>query len=145
MAITTAKKEKEKKRAKQKQEKADKMRERKENARKGKSLEDMLAYVDENGDLSATPPDPSKRKEIDAKDISLTGIRPERQEVVHKGILTTFNESKGYGFITERDTKNSIFVHVNSFLQDIKLNDAVVYDVERTPKGLNAINVKKLA
>jgi len=121
------------------------MRERKENAKKGKSLDEMLAYVDENGNLSATPPDPSKKKEIDAKDISLTGIRPERQDLVHKGILSTFHEAKGYGFITERDTKESIFVHVNSFLQDIKLNDVVVFDVERTAKGLNAINVKKLA
>jgi len=144
MAITTAKKEKEKKKAKLKQEKAEKMRERKENAKKGKSLEDMLAYVDENGNLSSTPPDPSKKKVIEAKDISLNGIRPEKEEVIRKGILTTFNDSKGYGFILDRDTKESIFVHMNSFLEPIKQNDVVTFEVERSPKGLNAVNVKKL-
>lgn len=143
MAITTAKKEKEKKKARQKQEKAEKMKARKENSQKGKSLEDMLAYVDENGNLSSTPPDPSRKKEIEAKDISLDGMRPERETLVHEGVLTTFNESKGYGFISDKVTKSSIFAHVNSFLEDIKLNDAVVFDVERTPKGLNAINIKK--
>ena len=53
---TFNKREKEKKRAKAKQEKAEKMRERRANATKGKSLDDMLAYLDENGNLSEQPP-----------------------------------------------------------------------------------------
>ena len=60
---TFGKKEKEKKRKKQQQEKREKMEERKANAKKGKSLDEMMAYVDdENGARIATPPDPGRRK-----------------------------------------------------------------------------------
>ncbi|MFN9520092.1 MAG: cold shock domain-containing protein, partial [Bacteroidota bacterium] len=45
---TFSKKEKEKKRLKKRQDKAQKKEERKANSLKGKSLEDMMAYVDEN-------------------------------------------------------------------------------------------------
>jgi len=63
---TFGKKEKEKKRLKERQEKHEKMEERKANARKGKSLEDMMAYIDEDGNISSTPPDPKKEKSIQA-------------------------------------------------------------------------------
>ena len=59
---TFNKREKEKKRLKKQQEKREKMEERKANAQKVSSFEQMLAYVDENGNLSSTPPDPKKRK-----------------------------------------------------------------------------------
>ncbi len=52
---TFIKREKEKQRIKQKQEKREKMQERKANAGH-KSLEDMMAYIDENGNLSSTAP-----------------------------------------------------------------------------------------
>lgn len=144
MAITPAKKEKEKKRAKAKQDKAQKMRERKENTKKGKTLDEMLVYVDENGNFSATPPDPSKKKEINASDIDLAGFRPKRDETVRKGILTSFMDDKGYGFITDLNTKESFFVHQNNFLEDIKKGDTVTFELERTAKGNNASFVKKI-
>ena len=53
---TFSKKEKGKQKIKQRQEKLEKMNERKANAKKGKSLEEMMAYVDENGNLTSTPP-----------------------------------------------------------------------------------------
>lgn len=55
------KKDREKKKQKAKMDKADKMKERKENAKKGKSLDEMMAYIDENGNISSTPPDPRKK------------------------------------------------------------------------------------
>ena len=55
---TFNKKEKEKKRAKQKKDKAEKMEERKANVKKCKSLDEMMAYIDENGNISSTPPRP---------------------------------------------------------------------------------------
>ena len=58
---TFSKKEKEKKRIKKKQDKDQKKEERKANAVKGKTLEEMFAYVDENGNISTTPPDPNKK------------------------------------------------------------------------------------
>lgn len=51
-----SKREKEKKRIKERQDKAQKKEERKANNNKGKNLEDMLAYLDENGNLSTVPP-----------------------------------------------------------------------------------------
>lgn len=61
------KREKEKKRQKKKMDKKEKMEERKLHSSKGKSLDDMLAYVDENGNLSSTPPDPSQSGSKDSK------------------------------------------------------------------------------
>jgi hypothetical protein len=60
---TFNKKEKEKKRLKQRQEKREKKEERKANAKKGKSLEEMMAYIDEDGNISDTPPDPRQKRE----------------------------------------------------------------------------------
>lgn len=53
---TFEKRAKEKKRQKQREDKREKMEQRKANASKGKSLTEMLAYVDENGNISDTPP-----------------------------------------------------------------------------------------
>lgn len=60
---TYNKRQKEKKRNEQKALKAQKKEERKANSDKGKSLDDMLAFVDENGNLSATPPDKKNNAE----------------------------------------------------------------------------------
>jgi Cold shock proteins len=143
MGVTSLKKDKEKKKAKAKQEKADKMAERKQNNNKGKSLDDMMVYLDENGNFTDTPPDPSKRKEIDASEISLDNKREPEVVEEKKGIVTFFNESKGYGFITDMKTKANIFVHINQLLEPIKENNVVIYDVERTPRGLSAVRVRK--
>ena len=143
MADSSAKKEKEKKRAKQKQDKAEKMLERKANSSKGKSLEDMMAYIDENGNLSSTPPDPKKMVEVSADSISLGPSRPsEPEDTVRKGIVTFFNETKGYGFITDNKSKASVFVHVNQLSEKVKEGNLVTFEVERGAKGLTAVNVK---
>ena len=68
---TFNKKEKEKKRLKQRQEKREKMEERKANAKKGQSLDDMMAYIDEDGNISSTPPDPKKKKLFNVEDIQI--------------------------------------------------------------------------
>ena len=57
------------------------------------------------------------------------------------GTVKFFNESKGFGFITQEDGKE-IFVHVSGLKQDIRQNDKVVFDVEEGKKGLSAVNVK---
>ncbi len=143
MGESLAKKDQQKKKAKAKQEKALKMKEHKENSSK-KILDDMLAYIDENGNLSSTPPDPSKKVEINAEDIPLGVSRPvEEVEITRNGVITQFNESKGYGFITDLKSNESVFFHVNQLLQPVKERDKVVFETERTPKGLSAIKVKK--
>lgn len=135
----------ENKKNKKKKEKGIKKAERKASSNKTKSFEDMIAYVDENGNIVSTPPDPTKKKAINQEDIQINiskqdGISEEK--AVKRGIVTFFNESKGYGFIKDLDTKDSIFVHVKGLKEPVKENDKVTFDVTRTPKGLNAINVK---
>src|SRR5258708_40232548 len=119
---TFSKKEKEKKRAKKRQDKAEKMEERKANAKKGKSLDEMMAYLDENGNLSSTPPDPRKKKVFNPEDMQMGAAKREEEQpdAVREGIVSFFNDSKGYGFIKDLKTQESIFVHVNQLTEPIK-------------------------
>ena len=57
------------------------------------------------------------------------------------GTVKFFNESKGFGFITQEDGKE-IFVHVSGLKQDIRQNDKVEFEVEEGKKGLSAVNVR---
>ena len=86
----------------------------------------------------------SNKQEINAADIDLTGFHPKREQTVQKGILSTFMEDKGYGFITDLSTKQSYFVHQNNFTEEIKKGDTVTFELEKTPKGVNACFVKKI-
>ena len=143
---TFNKKEKEKQKAKKKRDKAEKMEDRKQNTVKGKSLEDMMAYVDENGNIVDTPPDPKKKKDINMEDIQIGVARQEDNGdagFVRRGTITNFNDSKGYGFIRDEINGDSIFVHVSGISSPVKEGDKVTFDVEKGPKGLSATNVKK--
>jgi len=113
---------------------------------KKSSLEDMMAYVDENGMITSTPPDPTlKKKIIKAENIEI-GI-PKRDSLIEsdpirKGSVTFFNESKGFGFIKDSETQESIFVHVNNLIDEIKENNIVSFEVEMGQKGPIAVRVK---
>lgn len=144
---TFSKKENEKKRLKKKTEKEEKKKERQANAEKGQSLEDMLAYVDENGNITSTPPDPTKkRKEINLEDIQVSVTKQEDREpedVVRTGTVSFFNDSKGYGFIKDQQTQESIFVHVNALGGlTLKEGNKVTFEVEPGQKGPTAVRVK---
>ncbi len=141
---TFNKKEAEKKRQKKKQEKEQKKEDRKANAKQASSLEEMLAYVDENGNLSNTPPDPKKKLKVSVEDM-IIGVAKHQNieaEKIRNGIVTFFNDSKGYGFIKDMDTQESIFVHINGLTDKIKENNRVTFEVEMGQKGPNAIDVK---
>jgi cold shock CspA family protein len=145
MGETWNKKEREKKRQQEKKQKEERKQERKENSKEGKSLDDMMAYVDENGNISATPPDPRRRIEVNVDDIVIGVPKQEPvnpEDLIRKGTVTFFNEAKGYGFIKDLETQESVFVHVNSVQDRIKENSKVIFEVEMGPKGPNAINVK---
>jgi len=142
---TFSKKEKEKARLKKSKDKKEKAEERKANASKGKSLEDMMAYIDEHGNITSTPPDPSRKIKINADDIQI-GVAKQQDiphDTVRNGVLTFFNESKGYGFIRDLQTQESIFVHINALSEPLKENNMVTFETEQGQKGLSAINVKK--
>ncbi len=145
MAETWNKKEREKKKKQEKKEKAERKQERKENTKDGNNLDSMLAYLDENGNLSSKPPDPRKKIIVKAEDIEIgvpkqEPINPE--DLIRKGIVTFFNDAKGYGFIKDMETQESVFVHINSLTEEIKENNKVTFETEMGPKGANAVNVK---
>lgn len=142
---TFNKKEKEKKRLKKRQDKQKKKEERKANSNKGGDLESMMAYVDENGQISDTPPDPTKKKEIKAEDIELgPSSRPEEDEdPIKEGKLDFFNDEKGYGFIKESNSQNKYFVHINNIIDDIGPDDKLAFELEMGMKGMQAVRVKK--
>jgi cold shock CspA family protein len=143
---TMGKKEKEKKKQKNKRDKEERKEHRKANNNKGKGLEAMMAYVDENGDLSATPPDPRKKKVVNPETIQLGATKREPidpAELIRKGVVTFFNAAKGYGFITDLGSQESVFVHVNQLTESIQEKDKVTFEIEMGPKGASAANVKK--
>ena len=58
------------------------------------------------------------------------------------GTVKFFNNSKGFGFITQDEGGKDVFVHANGLIDEINEVDKVSFDVEESPKGLNALNVK---
>ena len=145
MSETWDKKEREKKRLAKKKEKAEKKQERKENSKNSNDPESMYAYLDENGNLTNKPPDPRKKIVINAEDIDISvpkqkEINPE--DLIRTGIVTFFNDDKGYGFIKDVENQQSVFVHVKSLSEAIKENNKVSFEIEMGPKGANAVNVK---
>ena len=56
------------------------------------------------------------------------------------GVVKFYNESKGFGFITDEDGTD-IFVHVPGLISEIRESDQVQFEVTEGKKGLNAINV----
>jgi cold shock CspA family protein len=142
---TWNKKEVRNRKEKSRKEKEKKKLERKKNSRDGNNLDDMIAYVDEFGKITSTPPDLSQRVEIKVEDIEISvqkGKLSEPEDTIHIGIVTYFNTSKGYGFIRDLTTQESVFVHIKSLVDQVQENNKVTFEVEKGPKGLNATNVK---
>lgn len=139
---TWNKKENEKKKQKKKKDKEARKEERKANAKEGNSFE--IAYVDEFGNFSSTPPDPKNKVKVKEEDIQISVPRHivSQADLIRKGVVTFFNDSKGYGFIKDLETHESVFVHVNNVNEPIKENNRVTFEVEMGPKGPNAVRVK---
>ncbi len=140
---TFSKKEREKKRLKKREEKSIKKSERKEN-QTGGDLDNMMAYVDEMGNITDTPPDTTKRKKVSLSsiEISIPKRTDEEQETEFVGIVIYFNEEKGFGFIKSDRSVENIFFHHKNVQSEVKKDNKVSFELEQTPKGLAAINVK---
>jgi len=140
---TFGKKEREKKRLKKKKDKLLKKEERRSGGQ-----DNEFVYVDEFGQLTDTPPDPTKKIKVDASTIEI-GIpkKEDRQEeeVADKvGKVSFFDSSKGFGFIIDTTSQEKYFVHVSGLLEEVKENDKVTFELERGLKGMNAVRVKKV-
>lgn len=64
--------------------------------------------------------------------------------IVKKGTVKFFNESKGFGFVTEDDSNTEYFVHVSGLVDEIREGDVVEFDLKEGRKGLNAVDVRVL-
>jgi cold shock CspA family protein len=141
---TSNKKEVKNKKDKKRKDKEKKRLIKKEAGKKG-SFDDMIAYVDEFGKLSATPPDPNKKIQVDAGGIELSATKSDqsqKNDFIRKGVVTFFNDSKGFGFIRDMETKQDVFVHANNLSEIIKENNIVTFEIGKGPKGLTALKVK---
>ncbi|WP_080904922.1 cold-shock protein [Parabacteroides sp. Marseille-P3160] len=138
------KRELEKKKQSKRLEKQHKKEERK--AKGSSSFEDMIAYVDENGVIRDTPPDPEKREEIELEEIVISTPKKEEADEpeFYTGKVDYFDRSKGFGFIKTENGSDKYFFHKSQLLDDVSEEDKVTYELERGLKGLNAINVKLL-
>jgi len=147
MAESWNKKDREQRKRKAKKEKAEKMQERKENSKKN-SFDDMIAYLDENGNLSSKPPDPRKKVEVKLEDIQIgvpEYVAPTEAELTRTGKITFFNDAKGFGFIKDIVSQQSVFVHINNLETQVKENDKVSFQIEMGQRGPSAVNVKLIS
>lgn len=142
---TYSKKEKEKAKLKKREDKQKKKVIRKSEKTPGIDF----VYVDYNGNLVDTPPDPSMKVEVDADDIIL-GI-PKQEEgdretfnPVRKGKVSFYDSSKGFGFIVDDENSEKYFTHVSGIIDEITENDSVSFELEKGQRGMNAVKVTKI-
>ena len=139
------KKEVRKKQAKKRKDKAERRLEKKEQGKKG-NFDDMIAWVDVNGVITSTPPDLTEKEEIIAENIEVGVPKAEFRinTKIKTGRLKSFDDSKGFGFIIESETMNSIFVHANDCLDEIAIGNRVEFETEKGLKGLKCVQVKRI-
>ena len=120
-SISADKRENEKKRLARRAEKQ-KKKEEKKLSNKANSFEDMIAYVDENGMITDTPPTPNnKPQEVDMSTIEVSTPRRTEEpiELVHEGRIEHFNVSKGYGFVKDLKNAQKYFFHISGLIDNI--------------------------
>jgi len=145
---TYNKTEKEKQRRKKREEKEKrKIARRAEAKEKGGGI--PLAYVDFNGNLVDTPPDPSLKVQIDAEDIVLGIPKKEATDEdkfnpIRNGTVSFFDHSKGFGFLIDSENSQKYFTHVSGLIDEIEENDTVQFELEKGARGMNAVRVKKI-
>ena len=95
--------------------------------------------------ISSTPPDPTKRKVVDVESIEISSPKlsdAEEVDPIRKGVVTFFNDAKGFGYIIEDGWKKEHFVHISGLIDEIREGDVVEFELKEGKKGLNAVNVK---
>ncbi|HLV14791.1 MAG TPA: cold shock domain-containing protein [Xanthomarina sp.] len=143
---TFNKSEKEKKRLKKREDKRKKMEARKLDKETGGNEGIQFAYVDYNGNLTDTPPDPSMKIKVDAESIEVSIPKRDDSDIeevdpIRKGKVSFFDNSKGFGFIIDSENQEKYFCHVSGLIDEIQENDKVSFELEKGMKGLNAVRV----
>ncbi len=136
------KREKEKLKEKKRKEKEAKKLAKKEKQKKG-NFEDMIAYVDKNGNIVSEQPDRKEKEEIDP--ITIEVSVPKKKNVPEEGksgYVVYLNKDKGYGFIQDSITKKKVLVRINQIEDEIKVSDNVTFEVTSGTRGPIATNVR---
>lgn len=106
------------------------------------SFDEMIAYVDENGNFTDIPPEERKKETVKLEDIAIATPKMEEIEVEpFKGRVEHFNEAKGYGFIKDLTSGEKYFFHVSAAPAGIAEGNTVTFDTERGARGMNAVNI----
>jgi cold shock CspA family protein len=105
------------------------------------SPDDMIAYVDEFGNIVDTPPE-QRREEVNLEDVAIATPKKEEVEVEPlKGRVEYFNASKGYGFIKDLDSAEKYFFHISAAPPQIAEGNIVTFELERGTRGMNAVGI----
>lgn len=128
--LTFKKKETAKKKQQKKQEKQQRREQNKLSNDKGKTLEEMFAYVDEFGNISDTPPTQTyKFKEEDL----LPPSNPEDEYLYGK--VSYYNETGRYGFIRDNESRETVYFNDRLAGMVLELNQKVKYKYMRSKQG----------
>ena len=109
------------------------------------SFEDMIAYVDENGVITDTPPTTNEKpQEIDISTIEVSTPRKTDEPVIteYEGRVEFFNTSKGYGFIKNLKNAEKYFFHESGLQDEVTDGNLETLKLERGPRGMNAVEIK---
>jgi len=106
-----------------------------------------FAYVDHDGNLTDTPPDPTKKINVKAKNIEISipkTLESDKEEFdpIRNGTVSFFDPSKGFGFIVDTENQEKYFTHASGLIDEITENDKVSFELEKGMKGMNAVKVR---
>jgi cold shock CspA family protein len=143
------KRKKAEKRLKKREDKRKKMEARRAEAKESGKNGIEFAYVDYNGNLRDSPPDPSNKVEIEAEDIEVSVPKAldsdkDSFDPVRTGTVSFFDSSKGFGFIIDDDTQEKHFTHITGIIDGIAEKDKVTFELKKGLKGMNAVEVRKI-
>ncbi|OUR91866.1 DNA-binding protein [Flavobacteriales bacterium 34_180_T64] len=139
--------EKEKARLKKREEKKKKKEARKAEQKEHGTQGIQFAYVDFNGNLTDTPPNPEDKIKVKADNIVLGIPKKDDSDIeefdpIRKGKVSFFDNSKGFGFIIDTEDNEKYFCHVSGLIDEIQENDKVQFELEKGQRGMNAVRVK---
>ena len=132
---TFRKKEIAKKKLQKRKEKEERKAQREDSNDKGKALEEMFAYVDENGNISDKPP--VKKYEFKEEDL----IRPEVEDVYSFGKVSFYNEAAQYGFIRDNETRENVYFNFKILGFELQQDQKVKFNSQSSKQGLQVTEV----
>ena len=108
-------------------------------------MDDMIAWVDEHGNITDVPPEERERRKESIKLEDIAVSTPKKEELGEpeplKGRVEHFNAAKGYGFIKDLGNMEKYFFHISSAPQDIAEGKIVTFELERGTRGMNAVKI----